>query len=108
MGTMVKRMRSDAPHVDDAPRTGRWRRMLMITVVFAIVATACGGGGTTVIEEAAAEPTADASAENTEPAVDPNSANLRLTGAFDTFGGPQIDLATVQDSDVVLWLWAPW
>ena len=112
MSTMVDRMRSEALHVKrDAPRAGLWQRVLMITVVFAIIATACGGGGTTTTE-AAAEPAGDAPATTaevaSEPAVDPDSANARLTGSFETFGGEAIDLATVQDSDVVLWLWAPW
>jgi len=74
-----------------SPMSRLLRRLVLISVAFGLLATACGGG---------AAPTSAESAEA--------SANELLTGTFETFGRPDIDLASAQDSDVVLWFWAPW
>jgi len=63
-----------------------------MTILLAIFATACGGGA----PDTATAPTDD------------SGANALLTGSFETFGRSDIDLETVQNSDVVLWFWAPW
>lgn len=70
------------------------RRLLVLAVLFGLVATACGGGASTANSDA---PSALGSA-----AISP------LAGEFATFGGPSIDLASLQGQDVVLWFWAPW
>lgn len=86
-----------------APKRSQWvlvRRLLTLTTVLAIVATACGNGASTT--EATA-PTGDVAAQSSDP-----GANAFLEGEFETFGGESINLADVQNKDAVFWFWAPW
>ncbi len=68
------------------------RRLALLLVLVGLIAAACGGGG---------------DSENVLVA-DPSDANERLVGVFETLDGETIDLTTVHDQDVVLWMWAPW
>lgn len=71
-------------------------RMILSAVAFALFAVACGGAASTAVGPA------EAPAGATEEPVSP------LTGTFATIGDGEIDLASLQGQDVVLWFWAPW
>lgn len=43
----------------------------------------------------------------TETAADAGAATA-LAGVVDTVAGGQIDLASLEGQDTVLWFWAPW
>ena len=67
------------------------RRLALLLVLVGVLAAACGrGDGENVLT------------------ANPGDANERLVGTFETLDGETIDLATVHDQDVVLWMWAPW
>lgn len=87
-------MGSVRPPYDDAMvNNDRMRAALVgIFVVLGLFATSCGGGSTdsvTTTDQAAA-PTAEASL------------------IASTVDGGQIDFASLEGQDVVLWFWAPW
>lgn len=63
----------------------------------ALTLAACGGEATTT-EAASGADDAVASA----PAAAP------IAGSFPTVAGGQIDLASLEGQDTVLWFWAPW
>ena len=72
-------------------RTTTRRRLALIGLAFALLASACG---TSSFSEAM-------------PAVAEETASL-LDGSFSTISGDAIELGDLQGDDVVLWFWAPW
>jgi len=73
-------------------RQSRSTRSLWVAAVAAAIAlglAACGEGGATTIDEAAGEVAAGAE-------------------TLPTVNGGQIDVASLEGTDTILWFWAPW
>ncbi|NNC80707.1 MAG: hypothetical protein HKN94_11220 [Acidimicrobiales bacterium] len=66
----------------------RRRRLLGSVAAVLMTLTACGS-------------------TTTETAADAGAATA-LAGVVDTVAGGQIDLASLEGQDTVLWFWAPW
>lgn len=84
------------------------RNLLAIVGALALLATACGGSDAAVeaANTADAEAPAPAAAEEAPAAEADSAPAISLTAS--TISGGQIDFASLEGQDVVLWFWAPW
>lgn len=73
--------------------------LLALFAALALIATACGGSGDST-------DVASTSGDTEETADAGGSAEGSLVAS--TVTGGQIDFASLEGQDVVLWFWAPW
>lgn len=80
---------------------------LWLVLGLLVVAAGCAGSsGEAVAVDASetSEAPIEAAADTSEAAVE----NALFVGEFETLQGSQIDFASLEGQDTVLWFWAPW
>lgn len=81
------------------------RTLVAVLAALALVATGCGGGSETSAVVAGDSSSSAAASAASDDSVDAPSGTSLVA---DTVGGGQIDFASLEGQDVVLWFWAPW
>ena len=103
---VVNRPRPECPdntsYAHCMPRLHRLVQALAGAVVVLLFAVGCGGSSDTAVEAASSATTSEASADEGSAPV----AEAALVAS--TVDGGQIDFASLEGQDVVLWFWAPW